>query len=171
MQMVKRGLAVFLTIWIAILLFMPKQQIYFKLEEVLGKQGIKLNEERVSEDLFGLTLEGVHVYMKGVEVAKFKGARMTTLLFYTTVSVEDFEADKSLASVLPADVTYAEALYALWDPLNIRIEMEGSFGGARGVVSLSERTLHVDFNDTKGLDAIRGALKKGEKGWYYEADL
>ncbi len=59
MQVVKKGFIVFIVIWIAIVVLMPKKEFYYKLEEELVKHEIKLNEAKVSEGLFSLGLEKV----------------------------------------------------------------------------------------------------------------
>ena len=69
MQMVKRSIIVFVITWIAIIILMPKQELYYKLEEELAKHEIILNEEEIDEGLFSLKLKQVTVYFKGIDVA------------------------------------------------------------------------------------------------------
>ena len=69
MQMVKRSIIVFVITWIAIIVLMPKQELYYKLEEELAKHEIILNEEEIDEGLFSLKLKQVTVFFKGIDVA------------------------------------------------------------------------------------------------------
>jgi len=57
MQMVKKILLVVAIVWFTVLAFMPKLELYYTAEEALAKQDIVLNEEKISESLFGLNLE------------------------------------------------------------------------------------------------------------------
>jgi predicted ribosome-associated RNA-binding protein Tma20 len=70
--MVKKILVSLLLVWGALILFMPKEEIYFSLERELAKQGVEINEAHIDEGLFTLKLEGVTVYVKGIEVATLK---------------------------------------------------------------------------------------------------
>lgn len=60
------------------------------------------------------------------------------------------------------------ATHSILHPVHLSISAEGSFGKAEGVLSIAQRTLRVDFIETKDIEAILPHLKQGEKGWYYE---
>ncbi len=81
MQMVKKSFIVLMVAWLGILVLMPKQELYYKLEEELAKQDIKLNEAKINEGLFSLTLNQVNVYFKGINVATIEEVNLCTLLF------------------------------------------------------------------------------------------
>jgi len=49
MQMVKKSVLIFLMLWFSILLFMPKAELYYTIEQSLAKQDIKLNEKSIEE--------------------------------------------------------------------------------------------------------------------------
>ena len=171
MQMVKKiFIALFIT-WFGLLLFMPKQEIYYKLEKELEKQEIEINEKSMEEGLFSLTLKQASVYVKGIPVATIEELRFFTLLFYTKVELETFLLDDSLKAMAPQQTDKATLTHSLISPLDASIYAEGSFGGIEGSIDLKERKLHLDFNETKEIEMIRSQLKKGEKGWYYETSF
>jgi uncharacterized membrane protein len=80
MQMVKKSVLIFLMLWFAILLFMPKAELYYTIEKSLAKQDIKLNEKSIEEGPFSLTLKDVTVYVKGIALAKIEELDFFTLL-------------------------------------------------------------------------------------------
>ncbi len=67
---------------------MPKQEFYYKLEEALLTQEIALNEKEIEENLFGLSLKNVSVYVKGINVANIEEVKLFTLLFYSCAEVK-----------------------------------------------------------------------------------
>jgi hypothetical protein len=171
MQMVKKILIALALIWFALLLFMPKQTLYYKLEQELAKSAIKINEKSIDEGIFSLTLNQADVYAKGIKLASVEKVHFFTVLFYTKVTMQELVLDDSLKNMAPTHMKEATATYALWDPLHISIHAEGSFGGLDGAVALADKTLRLDFNESKGIEMLKPKLKQDKKGWYYETSF
>ena len=172
MQMVKNffiGIIVFL---FAIVLFMPKQELYFKLENYLSSaHNIKINEKKIEENLFSLSIYDADIYVKGLKIAKIEKIDFFSILFYNTLTFEQLSLDKSLKSIASVDANATRVNYAIWNPLQIAISSKGSFGGAKGQIEIKDKHLRVDFNDSSEIQALKSKLKKDEKGWYYEASF
>jgi len=171
MQMVKKIFIALFIAWFGLLLFMPKQEIYYMLEKELEKKEIKINEKSMEEGLFSLTLKQASVYVKGIPIATIEELRFFTMLFYTKVELETLLLDDSLKAMAPQQTDKATLSHSLITPLSASIHAEGSFGGIEGNIDLKERKLHLDFNETKEIEMIRSQLKKDEKGWYYETSF
>jgi len=171
MQMVKKGVLVLLVTWLAIVILMPKQEIYYKLEEVLDGYEIRLNEEKKSEGLFSLNLKGVTVYVKGINVATIDEVNLFTLLFYSSVELRSLLVDDSLKTMIPQETTSAVLRHYILSPLDVSVGAQGSFGALTGNIDLNERTVHLDFNESKKLQMLKPSLKKSEKGWVYETSF
>lgn len=169
MQVVIKTLAVMLTVWLALLAFMPKEEIYFRAEQALASQGVEINEGQMEEHLFGMTIKDATIYVQGINVATVKEASLFTLLFYTRVEADDIQADASLAHMLPASVVRLVLTHSLMHPETVYIEAEGSFGKAEGTLSLQTRKLHLDLVKTGKIETVRNLLKHGKQGWYYES--
>jgi len=168
MQMVKKIFIMLLVIWAALLVFMPKQEIYYQLEKELAKNEIKINEKSIEEGWFSLTLNQVTVYAKGVKVATVEKIDFFTVLFYSKIELRSFLLDDSLRSVAPSATEQAVLSHSLLSPRSIAVDANGSFGTIVGKIDLSERKIHIDFTEPKEIEMIREQLKKDEKGWYYE---
>ena len=171
MQMVKKGVLVLVLTWLAIVILMPKQEIYYKLEEVLDGYEIRLNEEKKSEGLFSLNLKGVTVYVKGINVATIDEVNLFTLLFYSSVELRSLLVDESLKTMIPQETTSAVLRHSTLSPLDVSVMASGSFGALTGNIDLNERTVHLDFNESKNIQMLKPTLKKSEKGWVYETSF
>jgi hypothetical protein len=168
MQMVKKGFVFFLLFWVALLAFMPKEEIYFRLENELAKQGVEINEASIEEGPFSLTLQQPAIYVKGIKVATAEKVSLLTWLFFTKVQISGLRVDESLRSMVPESAERIVLSHSLLDPLHLSVSAEGKFGELMGKISLKERTVHIDFTDIKSLGTLKSNLKQGEKGWYYE---
>jgi uncharacterized membrane protein len=171
MQMVKKFFMVLLISWFALLLFMPKEKLYYKLEEKLEKQGIKINEKNIEEGLFTLKLKHASVYVKGINIATVEEVTFFTLLLYTRVKINHLVVDASLKNMIPLQTDKAKIEYLISSLYNISLKAEGSFGIIDGKANLKERTFHLDFVEAKEIESIKALLNKDEKGWHYETSF
>lgn len=171
MQMVKKSLIVFVVAWIAIIVLMPKRELYYKLEEALAQHEVILNEKAIEEGWFSLNLQEVSVYFKGINIATVEEIKLTTFIFYSHLDLRSLGVDDSLKHMVPQEIEQASASHSLFSPLNVFVEASGSFGGMEGSIALNERKVHLDFNESKNLDMLKPQLKKTEKGWVYETSF
>jgi uncharacterized membrane protein len=172
MQMVKNIFLIFLVVWFALLVFMPKEELYFTLEKELAKQDIEINEKKIEEGAFSLNLIEATIYVKGIKVATVQKVNVFTLLFYTNINLTSLLLDESLSSFAPKKIDVANVSYSIVNPFYVNIEAEGSFGLLKGIVNLNERNLRIDFMETtKDINSIKSNLKKDEKGLYFETSF
>ena len=171
MSMVKYILTLCVIIWLAFLILMPKQELYYKLEETLHSQEVALNEEEIEEGLFGLSLKNVSVYVKGINVANIEEVNLFTLLFYSCAEVKGLRMDDSLKTMVPQETQKAVLEHSVMAPFSVSVEAAGSFGTMTGEIDLNARKVHLDFNESKNIAMLKPQLKKGEKGWVYETSF
>jgi hypothetical protein len=171
MQMVKKSFAILVILWLSIIVLMPKQELYYKLEEELAKYEIKLNEKKLDEGLFSVSLKDVTVYVKGIDVATIKEVKLCTFLFYNRIKLQSLHLDETLKRMMPQVTQKAVIAYSVFSPLDVSIEASGSFGSIDGVADLSERKVRLDFNESKNIEMLKPQLKKDEKGWFYETSF
>ncbi len=171
MQMVKNILIAFIVVCLGILVFMPKQEFYYKLEEELAKDEIKLNETSMNEGLFSLNVKHVTVYFKGINVATIEEMSLFTLLFYNSIELRSLTVDDSLKKMMPQEIEKAVAIYSILSPAEVVVDASGSFGSMSGKIDLSEAKVRLDFNESKKIEMLKPQLKKDEKGWYYETSF
>lgn len=168
MQMVKRSIGILFAVWLALLLFMPKEEFYYAVEKKLAAQDITLNEKSIDEGLFSLTIKDITVYAKGVALAKIKEIDFFTLLFYNTLHIDDLAVDEVLHSQMPKETKRGALTYHMLHPFSISIDANGSFGYAKGLIFLKERKIYIGFVKPKEIESIKHLLKKGKEGWFYE---
>jgi len=171
MQVVKKALMIFFVVWFAFVLFMPKRNLYYKLEQALATQGIKVNEGSLSEGLFTLDIDDAVVYVKGIDLMHIKHASFFSLLFYSRVTLEGVVLDDSLKNMLPTQLEEATLSHVVWSPAHVGVSGRGDFGAFEGDIDLAQRKVHLDFTEVNVTGAWKRQLKEGEKGWYYETSF
>jgi hypothetical protein len=171
MQVVKNIVIALFVTWFAVLLFMPKQELYYTLEKELLKEGVEINEKQIKAGIFSLTIKEAEVYVKGIKIATVEELDFFTLLFYSSLTVEGMKIDASLSAFAPEEISKIQAMHSILSPSEAFITAMGSFGLAEGVVDLNSSTLRIDLVDVKDIGTLKSQLKKDEKGWYYETSF
>jgi len=171
MQMVKRIIGGFFLGLILLWLFAPKVELYYFLEKSLKEKNIIISNETINDTWYGLKVENADIYVAGAKVANATELTFNFFFLYSSLTIEQIKMDKSLANMAPKEVTTMNAVYSVIDPLNIKLDAEGSFGVLTGTVALLERKVEILFPVAKEIKTIKKFLRKDkEKGWYYETN-
>lgn len=168
MQMVKKILLFLLFVWVGVVILMPKTELYYLLEKKLAQQGIKLNEERMSEGLFSLHIEGLDVYVQGIKVAQIKEADVLTLLVYNRIKLKDITLDPLLKEKFPQHIDEVTMTHWIFAPTEISLQAKGSWGKVEGKVSLLHKKLTLEMPDANQTLPWQQIFAKDAKGLHYE---
>ena len=171
MQVVKKVLMILFVVWFAFVLFMPKRELYYKVEQELTTQDIKINEGSLNEGLFTLNIDDAVIYVKGIDLIHIKHTSFFSLLFYSSMTLQEIVLDDSLKNMLPTRLDEATLSYVIWSPGHVKVTGKGSFGSFEGNIDLVQRQVHLDFTKLTESDILKRQLKKGERGLYYETSF
>jgi len=168
MQMVKRILGGFFLGFIFLWLFAPKVELYYLLEKSLKEKNIIISNETVTDTWYGLKIENADFYVAGAKVATAAQLNFNFFLVYNTLKIKNIETYTNMA---PKEINHFSAIYSITNPLNIKLNGEGSFGILDGKIELKNRRVEILFPETKDIEAIKRFLKHDkEKGWLYETN-
>jgi len=168
MQMVKKmlgGSSIFL---IFLLFFAPKEEIYYKIEQELQKNGIVISGEKFNDTLWGLSITDADIYFKGIKVAKVKSLDLNIFFLYNRLLIEEINTDRAIREIVPRKIDNITAIFSILKPYKIAIDANGSFGEISGGVYLNMNKLFIRVIKPKDINSFKGFLKKDTKGLYYE---
>lgn len=171
MQMVKKIIAIVFLFWFAVNVMMPKQELYFLLEQELDKSDIKISSEKISEGWFSLRISEPSIFVKGIKVATVEEISLFSLLFYTEGSLEGIVLDSSLARFAPENIEELTLTHSVFAPKSLWVDAKGIFGKADGEVNLVEKKLTMKFSQIEKLGVLKSRMKKDEEGWLYETSF
>ena len=168
MQMVKRIVGGFFLGFILLWLLAPKIELYYLLEKSLKEKKIIISNETITDTWYGLKIENANLYVDGAKVATLAELNFNFFLFYNTLEIEEI---KTYTNMAPKEINHFSARYSILNPLNVKLDGEGSFGLLDGKVELKDRHVEILFPETKDIQAIQRFLKNNkEKGWIYETN-
>jgi len=168
MRLVKYILTFIIALYLGIILFMPKTNIYYKAEELLKKQGVIIDNEEIRSSIISLKLMHPIAYYQEVDFARASIIEFKPLLLVNIVEAENIELLNVAKKFLDITINKLRANHTILKPYYIKLHIVGNFGIGSGFVDLKKRLIHIDIVEPKDINPIRKFLKKGKKGWYYE---
>ena len=165
--MVKKTIISILLIPFLILAFSPKKELLFLLEKQWATRGIVLADGDVKTHPFGLSVDHLSLYVKGIKVATIRHLSLWSVLFYTKGSIEGVTFDSSLTSYLPSHIAHVTLVHSVIDPLRAKLRVEDPAMQGEGSFRMKKRTLSLRFTKLpKGISTTR-YLKHTKGGWVY----
>ncbi len=169
MRLVRNILLFIIALYIGIIVFMPKTQIYYYLEHMADKKGVTIGNEQIDEKIPYINIMHPVAYFQGVDIARAANIKVTPLLLTNTLEADDIELLNIAKQFANVRITELKAKQSILKPFIVKIDASGNFGTAQGEINLKNRTVHIDITKAKDISSIRRFLKKGAKGWYYES--
>jgi len=168
MQMVKKFIGGFFILLIFLVIFAPKQRIYYLLEDKLAKEGIVISNEKFSDNLLGLSIKDADIYVKGIKMAHVASLDLDIFFLYNRLTINSVHTDRGIQNIVPKSIDNITAVFSIIKPYKIAIEGVGSFGEVKGGVYLNMNKIFLRLPKTKDISTFRRFLKKDKEGLYYE---
>lgn len=176
--MVKLGrfFTCFLFFTIALIYFIPKDSVYYFLEQKLKSHSVIISNEDVRDNGFSLNISDAIISLKSVDSAKISNVDIKIFALYNTIDVKDITLSSVAESFVPLHVKNVNIKYSIFDPLNITAVSSGDFGEAYANINIIDRVLHLNLKPSKSMlkdykNTLK-ILKKSENGEYiYEKNI
>jgi hypothetical protein len=168
MQMVKKIIGSFFLLLIFLVIFAPKQQIYYLLEKELAKNDIVISNEKFNDKLFGFSITNADIYIKGIKMIQIKSVDLNIFFLYNQLTINSIHTDKGIQNIVPKSIDKLRAVFSIIKPYKIAIDGVGSFGEVKGGIYLNMNKIFLRFPITKDISSFSNFLKKDKEGLYYE---
>ena len=159
----KKILIFFAGFLIGLIIFMPKDNLYFTFQKFLASQNIFINSK--IKNTLTLTLYNGKIYQNGINLASFKETTIIPFILYNKISAKDININFQNYKIKNLDITYT-----LLNPIKIYISGNANFGKIEGIINLFEHFIKIyifNLNDSN----LKPFLKKDKKGYYYYASF
>ena len=144
---------------LGIILFMPKENLFFTAQHYLKNQNLFINFQTINSSLFKLKLENVNIYYKGIDGVNIKQINILPLLFINKIYLKNINIFNNNANI--------EITYNIFSPFKMDIKGSSNFGEIKGDINLNKKHLKVYILNLKN-DKLKTFLKHNQKGYFYE---
>jgi hypothetical protein len=148
----------------ALILFVPKSNVYYFAEKNLKKVDVIISQETIQENFLSLSLKNLKVNVKAIDAGLIKGLDITLLGVYNKILISDIELSSVVEAYLPSKIEKIETTYTLLDPLVVHVLGNGLFGESSITFNLKTRELLVSLKPSKLMfSKYRKSLNKFKK--------
>jgi hypothetical protein len=171
---VKKILLVFIVFLLGVILFMPKVNLYYTLENILQKEHIIIKEGALKDRWIQLDITDAVVFYDGIASVEVSSITVMPWLLYHKVTMEDVRPTPEIARMFDAKANRVIMTYSVWDYKHIMIEAEGDFGLLHGRLDVLAQKIYLLLEPSetfKNNALVRQYFKKQEEGLVYESKL
>ncbi len=160
--------------YLGFVLFMPKINLYYTLENIAKKEHIMIEEGAIKDRWVDLHIEDATLFYDGI--ASLKAREMTLLpwIVYNKITLKDVTPAKAVEKMLQTKAEEVTLTYSLLSYKAIMIAAHGDFGELDGTLNLLEQKIRIVLhpsNAFKNHQIVREYFKKQEEGFVYESKL
>lgn len=148
---------------LSFLLFLPKDSIYFLIEEKLAKEKIVLSNEQITGSLFGFEIKGADVFYENIAVANVNKITLKSYLLFNEIKIKDIRLMESLQAFAPSLIDEINIKYSVFDFKNIKIDSFGNFGNVKGKVDLINGVLFLELTPSNKMRSLYGNVLSNMK--------
>ncbi len=158
---------------VTVLYFIPKTNLYYKLEHRLQPHGIVIHNEHIDDKPFWLEIKNAQLYVQKLESLHVQKTRVMLFGGYNRVDLEGITLASTFGQFMPEKIETATVSYALYNPLNIIGTMVGDFGRAEASLDLYKRLFRVNIEasslmSSKFLPTLENFTRDKKGAYHYE---
>jgi hypothetical protein len=153
----KKVIAIITAFYLASVIFLPKERLFFLAQNYLKKENIYINTTP-SEDI-SLNLKESEIFINGIKTASIKESKIYLFFLFNKAILKDIKTIKYKIS----SITLTNSIIS---PFEIDIKGEAKSFSLNGKIDLKTRTIKVYFLNLKD-NFLKRVLKKDAKGYYY----
>ncbi len=165
----KRKILWFFVFIFVIIVFLPKTNAYYALEDELKKENIILNQEETSDVLGVFSIKNAQVRFNSLNVGKVESVRLYPFVFYNSLNINEANFSNNLKQFLPKNIKNLKFINTIFYPIKIWISGSGDFGELSGEVNLKTKKIRLEIDPTKNFlnsPLASQVTKQGDKYIY-----
>jgi len=128
-----------------VLIFLPKENLYYFGLEQLKSQKVELTQKSVVDTNFGLLLDKIGVKYEGIDISNIDKINFSTYLFTSSLNIDRVKVDSSFNKFAPENIRFINVTHSIIDPTNLIIKSEFKLGKCDGYVNLINRTVKLNL--------------------------
>jgi len=142
-----------------LIVFMPRDNLYYTLQKYLSKENIYINSDIDSS--ININLKKGTVYYNGMDLVTFNKVIISPFIFFNKI-----EADNIKIKFQDLKITKIDVIYSIINPLKVYIKGSSNFGEINGYIDLVKRKIKIYILNLNN-NFLKNFLKKDKKGYFY----
>lgn len=163
-----------LYLFLVMVVFIPKEKIYYTFESILSQNHIYLTGESVTDYFFYLDADNPHIILDHIDLASIERIHLSTWVFFNRLAISNVVVSPQYQTFFPGKIDEIVLSYSLLHPLSIQMEGAGDFGKCNGTIDLIKNDIRVVFEATSQLRSyplLVSRLHREKEGLVYESSF
>lgn len=156
-------------------LSLPKENLFYILQKELKNKKIEVYNQKITTNLFSLTLNDFNIRYKSLEVAKIVSSKISVYGLINTITIDNIHLDNSFNKFIPTKIKNIKINYSILNPFNISFLSNGNFGKINASFSLKEFKIYINLKASDLMKLkykkILNQMKKNKGEYQYEYKL
>ncbi len=136
-----KSILLVIVFFMALIVFMPKLNMYNLLEKNIAKENIIISGETKKEKVFGLTLNGLELYYDSLYTSFIKRVDFTTFLLYSNINIKDIRVSKDFEKIVPSNIKEIDIKHSVLKFNILNIKAHGDFGDFKGELHIFDKKI------------------------------
>jgi len=168
---VKKILAVFISVYLSLIVFMPKEQILYTALNTLSKERVNFTIKDISDYGIYADIKETTVIYDKMRVAKIEDMKLFVFLIYNKLSLDSVELKGSFKNMLNVTLLEGSLSYMIFNPYKIFIDAKTTIGDISGSfdIKTSKIKLFLKPNQRFNNFKYKRYFKKRDGGYVYES--
>jgi len=168
---VKKAILIFISLYISLVVFMPKEQILYTLLNQAQKQRVNFIIEDVSDYGIYADIKNTTVIYDKMQILNIEDMKLYPFLLYNKLSITTAEPKSTFRNMLNLVVLSASINYTPFLPTKLSIKAQTTIGEVNGEFDISDAKLKLVLtpNDRFKTFKYKRYFKKKEGGYVYES--
>ena len=155
---------VFMVFLGSLLVFLPKENLYFFLLDKIKQEKIVVKNEKIQDDYYSFKLFNTNIFYQGVNGVKIENFNIQTYLFSSKIEIYNIVLDDIAKQFLPPRIKSVQISHSVLDPLVVHIKANLIQAKAYGTLNLKTRKVLLIVNPSKQfLKSYKRLLRKMKK--------
>jgi len=172
MKLLFKSLLLIVIFFYALIAFMPKENIYYLLQEKLSHRRIDIVTKTIDDKYLKFFLKENTIYYMKIKAVNIKNIDTKVFLYDNTIIIKNISIDKSFKHIVPSSIKNIIIRYKITNPLKITIKAKMDSANLVGYIDIVKRKLILNLKTSKTFvrkyKNIINKMKKTPKGYSFE---
>mgnify|MGYP003609255404 CR=1 FL=1 len=164
-----------LSFYIFLILFLPKNEIYYTFEKQLKTFNISLTDETFENNGYNLVVNDAQLRWEGNSIGIVENIKLNPFMFWNSFEVSNITLTPDMASFLPRKIESFSFTQHIFSPTLLKFKANGDFGKLDGFFDAKEKRMFVSIelssNSTAKYKLLLSEFKYNDGKWVYDEIL
>ncbi len=167
----KKFIIYFAVIYLSLIFFMPKENLWFTAEYFLKKNSLIVSNEKIKDFGFLLDIKDGNLYFEDLKIAKIKDFKAFPYIFYNLFLLKNINTTKEVENIINLQIKNLKLYQSVIKPFKVFIKGEANVGEISGFLDIKKRALKLVLTPLasfKNKKSLLRFFKKTKEGFVYE---